>query len=578
MTVAASRKSGLSETQPSLSLEVVLYVLVVLLAAWLRFARLDLYPLTDREAEYALAASSSAQRPAASESPAHRAVTGLVFTLGGESEAAARWAPALAGLGLVFTPALLRRQIGRGPAFLGVFLMAISPILWTASRTADGTTLAALGITAAGFLLVGGRIEWAAAFLGLALVSGPAALTGLTGIGAGAGVFAALRRRRSTLGESLVYPVPKSQAWRRGLVVGAVVALLVSTGMGTFPESLQGVFVGLGNWASGWFQSGGLAVSTVLVVFLAYEPLVSLAGGIGLVRKLREGNGLEAFLASWAVGAIIVLILYGGRQPADALWGVIPLTLLAALVISPLLDKVFQPVSLWLAVGFTGAVVALMAFAYLQLRAGVSGPESFQMFLGFPTYFAAAIMGVGLAGLTLIMLAVGWSREVAFPIAGAAAVLILLAAGISAGAALNFGEPTARELYRPQANTLGMRALGESLRTLSRAQTGRPDALPIQMRDRPSPGLAWTIRDYPLYEGSGDPAIVLVREGAPLPGEYLGQSVTIGETWGWTGWLPPNLLSWWVVRDLPTVPDRWVLLVRKDVAGVEELLPVESEP
>ena len=42
MTVAASRKSGLSETQPSLSLEVVLYVLVVLLAAWLRFARLDL--------------------------------------------------------------------------------------------------------------------------------------------------------------------------------------------------------------------------------------------------------------------------------------------------------------------------------------------------------------------------------------------------------------------------------------------------------------------------------------------------------------------------------------------------------
>ena len=71
---------------------------------------------------------------------------------------------------------------------------------------------------------------------------------------------------------------------------------------------------------------------------------------------------------------------------------------------------------------------------------------------------------------------------------------------------------------------------------------------------------------------------MITREGAPLPGEYLGQSVTIGESWGWTGWLPPDLMSWLVVRDAPTVPDRWVLLVRKDVVGVEELPPVELEP
>ncbi len=578
MTVAASRKAGSIETQPSLSLEVVLYALVVLLAAWLRLAQLGNYPLTDRESEYALAASTSDQWTAISDSPAHRALTGLAFALGGESESAARWAPALAGLGLVLTPVLLRRQIGRGPAFLAVLLMAISPILWTASRTADGTTLAALGITAAGFLLVSGRIEWSAAFLGLALVSGPAALTGLSSIGLGAGVFALLRRRRANPDGTLAHPIPKSQAWRRGLAIGTVVALLAATGMGAFPDSLQGIFKGLGNWVSGWYQSSGIAVPTLLMMFLAYEPLVSLAGGVGLVRRLRKGNALEAFLASWAVGAIIVLVLYVGRQPTDVIWTVIPLTLLAALAISPLLDKVFQPVSLWLAVGFTGAIVALMAFAYLQLRAGVSGPESFQMFLGFPTYFAAAIMGFGLAALTVILLAIGWSKQLAFPIGGAAAVLVLLAVGISAGAGLNFREPSASELYRPQANTLGLTALRESLSTLSRAQTGRPDALPIEMRDRPTPGLVWTIRDYPSFEGPGAPAIVLIREGAPLPGEYLGQSVTVGETWGWTGWLPPDLLSWLVVRDLPTAPNRWILLVRKDVAGVEELLPVESEP
>ena len=186
-------------------------------------------------------------------------------------------------------------------------------------------------------------------------------------------------------------------------------------------------------------------------------------------------------------------------------------------------------------------------------------------------------MGISLAILALILLAVGWSRDVAIPIAGAAAILVLLGAGISAGAALNFGEPSARELYRPQASTLGLNDLRESLSTLSRAETGRSDALPIETRDQPSPALAWATRNFPTHEGPENPAIILVREGAPLPGEYLGQSVTVGESWGWVGGLPPNLISWLVIRESPTVPDRWVLLVRKDVAGVEELGPVESE-
>ena len=576
MTKTPSKKEGSSQDQPSLSLEALFYALIVLLAVWLRFARLDLYPLSDREAEHALAASAFGE--SLSDSPVHQASTSLAFTLSGENEAAARWAPALAGVALALSPALLRRKIGRGPAFLGALLLAISPVLWTASRTADGITLAALGITAAAFLLVSGRLEWSAAFLGLALVSGPAALTGLTSIGAGAGVFAVLRSRRTNPGGTLAFPVPESQPWLRGLGIAGLSALLIATGAGIFPDSLQGIFEGLGSWITGWFRSSDIAVATILLMLIAYEPLVSVAGGIGVVSKIRKGNAFEASLASWAVGAFLVLVLYRGRQPADIIWIIIPLTLLASLAISALLDRVFQPESIWLAIGFTGAIVALAAFAYLQLRAGISGPESLQTFFAIPTHFAAAAMGIGLAALSVILLAIGWSREIALPIAAAAAILVLLGAGISSGAALNFGEPTARELYRPQASTPGLTALRESLRALSRSETGQPDALPIEVRDRPSPALAWAIRDYPRFEGSGSSAIVITREGAPLPGEYLGQSVTIGESWGWSGWLPPDLMSWLVVRELPILPDRWVLLVRKDIAGVEESIPVEPEP
>jgi hypothetical protein len=571
----APKAGGPKEGQPSLSLEVLLYGLVVLLAVWLRFARLDLYPLTDREAEHALAASTTTDL--LSESPAHQTITRLAFTFIGESESSARWAAALAGVALVLTPVLLRRQIGRGPAFLGALLLAISPILWSVSRMADGTALAVLGITAAIFLLVNGRIEWSGAFLGLALVSGPAAFTGLASVGAGAGIYLLLRssRRRAAAGTTLDSPFPSTIAWRRGLATGGIVALFVATGAGFFPDSLPGFFEGLGRWVNGWFQGSGIAFVTLLLMLLAYEPLVSVAGSIGVVGRLRKANALETFFASWAVGSLLVILLYRGRQPADMVWTVLPLTLLAALVVSELLERISRSENAWLALGFTGAIMALMAFAYLQLRAGVGGPDSFQTFLGVSTHFAAAVMGIGLAVLALILLAVGWSREVAIPVAGASAFLVFLGVGISAGAALNFGDPTARELFRPQASTLGLNALRESLRTLSRAETGQPEALPIEMRDRPSPALAWATRNYPRFEGSESPAIIIIREGASLPGGYLGQSVTIGETWGWNGRLPPDLLSWLVVREALTVPDRWVMLVRKDVAGVEELAPIE---
>ena len=574
MTKAASHSTATTEGQASLSLEVLLYGLVVLLALWLRFAKLDVYPLTDREAEHALAASGRVETP--SESPVHQAFTSLAFTFSGESDAAARWAPALAGVLLVLTPLLLRSQIGRGAAFLSALLLTISPVLWTSSRTADGTTLAALGITAALFFLISGRVEWAGAFLGLALVSGPAALTGLASLGVGAGVFALLQRRPNS-DRALVFPIPKSLAWSRGLVAGGVVALFAATGAGFFPNSLQGAFEGLGVWVKGWFQGGGIPAITLLLVLFAYEPLVIAAGAAGVIDRLRNRSSLLTFFACWSIGAVVVLFLYQGRQPADVVWLVLPLTVLAAVVIKNLLNRIFQPENIWLALGFTGAIVALMAFAYLQLRAGVSGPESLQSFLGLSTHIAAAGMGISLAILALILLAVGWSRDVAIPIAGAAAILVLLGVGISAGAALNFGEPNARELYRPQTSTLGLNDLRESLQTLSRAETGRSDALPIETNDRPSSALAWATRNYPKHEGSENPAIILVREGAPLPGEYLGQSVTIGESWGWVGGLPPNLMSWLVIRESPTVPDRWVLLVRKDVAGVEELVPVEPE-
>ena len=563
--------------RPSISVEFLLYGALLVLAAWVRLVQLDWLPLSDSEAAMALAASAGAPSELGNaESPAYHALTSMVFAVSGEGEGAARWAPALAGIALVLTPVLLRRQLGRGPVFVAAALLAFSPALWTASRTASGTTIAALGIMAAMFLFIGGRRDWAAAFLGVALVAGPAALTGLATVGAGAGLFALLKRRR---GPRLTTPFSSSyEPWWRGLAIVGVVALML---LGLFPNSIGGVFEGLGEWLGGWFQSSGISALTLLIAMFAYEPLVTLIGGFGVVRRLRIGSPVEVWMATWALGALLVLLLYQGRQPADIVWAVLPLTMLAGLVIGDLLNRVVQPESPLIALAFTAAIVALAAFAFLSLRGSVSGPNSFQVFLGVSTNLLAALMGVLLAVLALALLSVGWAGASAVPVAGAAALVILAALSLSAGVGLNFGEaaPSGRELWRSQTSTLGLQTLGESLRTISSAETGRRNSLPVELRDSPTPALAWELRDYPEYQsgGQGSP-VVIVREGADLPGDYLGQSVTIGESWGWLGVAPPDLLAWWLNRELPVVPDRWVLLVRKDVARVEEVLPLELDP
>lgn len=576
----------------SVSLEAVLYLSLGLLAAWLRFAHLDQPPLNDLEAAAALTAADSpfASDPVTVPSPAYRSLTAAVFGLRGADEAAARWVPAAAGLLLVFTPLLLRRELGAGPTVAAVGLLAISPALWTASRSAGGSSLAALGVMAGSMLLVraGSRprpnLELAAAAGGLALVSGAPGFTGLLSVGAGWLVSRTVSRRRGNPhAETLPFPTDygDASALRALLVAGAVVAVL-GAGLGFLPDGLRGVFDGLGAWASGWVQRGGQPAGTVLLQLPAYEPLVLAFGGLAALRQLRAGRGWRLWMASWAAGGLAVLLAYPSREAPDILWVVVPLTLLAAPPLVRTVERVVNARPLWVLLGAGGGVLALLGFAYLQLRGYVSSLAAAQELLGVPALLGLAFMGGLLALTALALVAAGWSFDLAGRIAGGVSAVTLLALSLSAGAALNGPQPSPSELWRPQTGSPGLWVLRESLATLSEAETGRARALPIQLADAATPSLAWALRDHPRYDHLDPgqiPAVVLLREGGALPGEYLGQSLSIGERRVWVGAYPPQLLNWWLTRSGPTEQQRWVLLARQDVAGVERLEQLEqAEP
>ena len=121
------------ERRPSVSLELLLYLILFTFGAWLRFNQLDRQPLTDAEAREAL---SALPQPAEFQppdpgpgSPAYQVLTGLVFSFTGADDRIARWAPAVAGSLLLLTPLLVRPQIGRGAALMTTLLLGISPTL-----------------------------------------------------------------------------------------------------------------------------------------------------------------------------------------------------------------------------------------------------------------------------------------------------------------------------------------------------------------------------------------------------------------------------------------------------------------
>ncbi|MDP6225464.1 MAG: hypothetical protein QF501_03250, partial [Anaerolineales bacterium] len=111
--------------------EVMLYVVLGVIAAVMRFCQLGSAPLSASESVTALSAlrlarggtEAAAQLPL---SPLLHSLQALTFWIGGTAtEALARFWPALAGSGVVFWPLLLRDQIGRGAALLAVFIMAL---------------------------------------------------------------------------------------------------------------------------------------------------------------------------------------------------------------------------------------------------------------------------------------------------------------------------------------------------------------------------------------------------------------------------------------------------------------------
>ncbi|TET35884.1 MAG: hypothetical protein E3J69_04630 [Anaerolineales bacterium] len=578
----------------SIKLSTLILATLIVLVAWMRLAGLGRNPLTDSEAVHALTAAATTPDAspfwdvdgvAAPVSASYYVFTTMIFHLFGLSDAAARVVSALAGLVLVLSPLILRKRIGTAHSLIAVLVLAIATSGWTIARTADGSALAATALVLFVFLAWSAessdgrrvRLLLAAGALGFALASGPIVLQGLFGLLVAFGLSRILLSRdRKPFEEFKRLFAIKSGVW-----VSLVVMLLVASGVGFYWNGLAGLGGSLTEWLHGWTEPGTQSAIAYIVMLVSYEPLFVVMGIVGAVLAWRRKESLGQAASLWALGSLFSGLVYPARSAAEIVFVVLPLALLVAYTISVLIERISQRgVGLEL-VGLTGVLLVLTASAWISLVGYANGfileytPSDPGLIL--LVFSALIIMAVSL----LLFFGLGWSWGVVADTLGIAATLVLAAITLSAVWRLNFTPlaTSARELWRPEVTTNGMRLLTDTLDNASLAYAGRTDEIAVEVQSEVNPALAWALRGYNQAGGEFNslaepsPAVLALElnSGTNLLADYMGQGMALKERRDWEGSLPSNLLQWFVLRSAPTELERWILWVRMDIATLGDV-------
>jgi hypothetical protein len=345
-----------------ITVEQVLYIVAFLLAISVRFQRLGAAPLSNFEAGWALQAFQVSNREIqfVGAQPGYVMLTGLMFFIFGSTTFLARFWPALLGSALVGVPfifsrdGLLSHKLGKIAALVMAFGIAIDPGLVAFSRLAGGPMIAlSFGLLSLGMIYLRRPII-AGMLAGLSLLGGSAALQGIIGLALAWGIWKLISRNNKpdlienpqdsieeqnremiensdkVDGEKRLNQPPYLN-WRVFLLAGGLTILLLSSLFLFIPQGLSGLAGFLTTYINGWSIPSGIPVLRVVAGLVFYEPLALLLGLVTILRAWIGKDQISRWLSLWFITALVLMLLYPGRQIADIVWALIPLWGLAAM-------------------------------------------------------------------------------------------------------------------------------------------------------------------------------------------------------------------------------------------------------
>lgn len=567
----------------------ILYLIAFILAFALRFIQLGALPLTDTEANWALQALALAngEKVLLGGQAGYIAFTSFLFYALESTNFLARFVPAFAGSFIVFLPyfiyknplsSFLSPDGGepssfplRGKVRMGVtaaFLLAIAPGLIAVSRQATGTMLAITFGAFAWVLWKNNHPQWAGIFAGVALLGGAGVWMGLLGIAITWGITQKLfPNEKVEEGQpSQNHERDERTDIRTAAIFMGGTILLLSTRLLISPNGISAFFNSLANYLSGWRFASGVPLTHILLGLLVYYPLAIFFGGVATWRAFREKNHQNITLALWAGIAITLSLIYPARQVSDLIWAGIPLWLLTATELPRYFRKPTFDQNETL--GVFALTFTLLIFAWLNLAAAGILPENVQFTTSHQILLAASI---GLLILSLILIAFGWSEEVA-KLGGMWSIalgLTIYTLGVAWGST-GLRTPKGVEIWDSAPRVAQAGLLANTVEQISTWSRGDARSLNIVITGIDSPALNWALRNHALNEvatldSSTAPDLLLTpyTDDIGLADSYRGQDFTWRKTPDWA--LMNSLPKWIVLRELPENYEKIILWARNDL-------------
>ena len=457
--------------------EQMLYLVVFLLALGIRMLNLGDAALSDFEAGLALQSLElvAGENLNLGPQPGYVFPTTIFFSLLGASNFMARLWPALAGSLIVLAPYAFRDRLGQKAAMIVAVGLSLDPGMVALSRLAGGPMPAIAFTILAMALFYRGQSALGGIVAGLALLSGPAVLIGLLGLGVALGIarLLGLWRKDDVQPDEGISEIPDPSPrsdWRTALLFGGGTVLLGGTLFFFYPQ-------GLGAWAASasaffqdWTQPPSIPAGRLIFTIVFYAVFALIFGLAAGLRGWLQDNKTAQFLSIWFVIGLLIPLLYPARQVGDIAWALIPLWALAGLE----LTRSAGPHQNWLiSLGQAAAVLVLMIVIWLTLAGlDTAVPETIQNYW----FVVGAAVLIGILVLVLVFLGWGWQTARTGVIWG-------LAAGLGAYMiASTFGvsqvRPTSSlEFWIPSPTTRLTDLLSDTLKDFALSQTGHSDFL-----------------------------------------------------------------------------------------------------
>ncbi len=556
--------------------------LLILLGAFgaalaFRLIRLGFPALNDYEADIALQAFGAARGSVPQYGPhaAYVGLTGISFFLLSASNFLARFWPAIIGSMIVFLPALFKKQIGRWPATILAFVLAISPEMVGLSRLVGSPMMAFVFL----LLALGFFLQQKPILTGLCLAMGL-----MSGGGFWIGIFILEMSYLIVhwfLNLSEVHKLPsmrnKKEYWLRLGLSFAATLLIVGTVFFLSPANLSGVFSGLLVFVRGFITPNSTPFILMPLTLIAYTSAAVILGVWGSLRAILIKDKVDLFLLVWWVFGCVFLFLYPAGETADMIWVTLPLWVLSIRVVTSALRL---PESSRLIVLVTAVlVVAVSAFILFAvrslLRQSMGQSETLNTFL-------ALMGGVVLLVVIVLLVSYGWSQEVALPglLIGLAVVICLGLISVSVNSTGLVPEPS-QELWFSDQPAITPEWLMVSFDRIMEWNALRDEPLEIAVSNLDSPGIRWVLRDEdPVYfvdyfPASSQPGLLITdsQEIPEISSGYRGQDLVWSRQALWEEMSPLEYLTWLITRDAPTMPEQIIFWVRTDLMPDDHIAP-----